>query len=87
MSQSQDLYQAKLTTAAEAITTVPRTCNIVLGAFSAQPPALMQALAARVRAGPHDRLRLYYMGSSPAMGDTLLQYDLMDVIKPHPAFI
>jgi itaconate CoA-transferase len=87
MSRSQDLYRAKLTTAAEAVTAIPRTCNVVLGAFSAQPPALMQALAARVRAGAHDRIRLYYMGSSPAMGDTLLQYDLMAVIKPHPAFI
>ena len=77
MSRSQDLYRAKLTTAAEAITAVPRTCNIVLGAFSAQPPALMQALAGRVRAGMHDQIRLYYMGSSPAMGETLLQYDLM----------
>ena len=66
---------------------MPRTCNVVLGAFSAQPPALMQALAERVRTGAHDRIRLYYMASSPAMGDTLLQYDLMAVIKPHPAFI
>jgi itaconate CoA-transferase len=87
MSRSQDLYRAKLSTAAEVVTAVPRTCNLVLGAFSAQPPALMQALAARVRAGDHDLIRLYYMASSPAMGDTLLQYDLMAVIKPHPAFI
>jgi itaconate CoA-transferase len=87
MSRSHDLYQAKLSTAAEAVTAVPRTCNLVLGAFSTQPPALMQALAARVRAGDHDLIRLYYMASSPAMGDTLLQYDLMAVIKPHPAFI
>ena len=77
MSRSQNLYRAKLTTAAEAVTAVPRTCNVVLGAFSAQPPALMRALAERVRAGAHDQIRLYYMASSPAMGDTLLQYDLM----------
>jgi itaconate CoA-transferase len=69
------------------VTAVPRTCNLVLGAFSAQPPALMQAVADRVRAGAHDVIRLYYMGSSPAMGETLLQYDLMPVVKPHPAFI
>jgi acyl-CoA hydrolase len=50
MSRSQDLYRARLTTAAEAVTAVPRTCNVVLGAFSAQPPALMQALVERVRA-------------------------------------
>ena len=87
MSRSQDLYRAKLTTAAEAVTAIPRTANLVLGAFAAQPPALMQAVAERVRAGAHDLLRLYYMASSPAMGDTLLQYDLMSVIKPHPAFI
>jgi itaconate CoA-transferase len=86
MGRSQDLYHAKLTTAA-AVAAVPRTCNVVLGAFSVQPPALMQALAERVRAGMHDRIRLYYMASSPAMGDTLLQYDLMAVVKPHPAFI
>ncbi len=87
MSRSQDLYQAKRTAAAEAVTAVPRTCNLVLGAFSAQPPALMRAVADRVRAGAHDVIRLYYMGSSPAMGETLLQYDLMPVVKPHPAFI
>jgi itaconate CoA-transferase len=87
MSRSQDLYQAKLTTPAEAIAAVPRRCNLVLGAFSAQPPALMEALADRVRAGAHDEIRLYYMGSSPAMGETLLQYELMEVLKPHPAFI
>jgi itaconate CoA-transferase len=87
MSRSQDLYRAKLTTAAEAVAAVPRTCNMVLGAFTAQPPALMRELAERVRAGAHDLIRLYYMGSSPAMGETLLQYDLMVVIKPHPAFI
>ena len=50
MSRSQDLYRAKLSTAAEAVTAVPRTCNVVLGAFSAQPLALMRALAEHVRA-------------------------------------
>jgi itaconate CoA-transferase len=87
MSRSQGLYRAKLTTATAAVTLVPRRCNVMLGAFSAQPPALMQALAEQVRAGAYEQIRLYYMGSSPAMGDTLLQYDLMAVIKPHPAFI
>ena len=47
----------------------------------------MQALAERVRAGAHERIRLYYMASSPAMGDILLQYGLMEVIKPHPAYL
>jgi itaconate CoA-transferase len=87
MSRSQDLYRVKLTTPAEAVTAVPRICNVVLGGYSAQPPALMQALAERVRAGAHDRLRLYYGLSSPAMGDALLQYDLMAVIKPHAVFL
>jgi hypothetical protein len=47
MSRSQDLYRAKLTTPAEAVTAVPRICNVVLGGYSAQPPALMQAFRAR----------------------------------------
>jgi hypothetical protein len=44
MSQSQDRYRMELTTAA-AVTAVPRTGTVVLGAFTAQPPAHPIALA------------------------------------------
>ena len=87
MSNSQDLYRRKLTTAEEALHHLPRRASVLLGFYAAQPPALVQALAAASRKGAFDELGVHYMHSTPATAEALLRLDLMDVIKLYPFYM
>jgi itaconate CoA-transferase len=40
----------------------------------------------RIKAGEIENLRVYYSHSAPAAMMTILKYEYMDVIKPHPFF-
>jgi itaconate CoA-transferase len=57
-----------------------------MGMAVSEPPALLAALEARVNAGEIEQLRVYYSHSAPAAGTTILKYEYMNVIKPHPFF-
>ena len=55
-----DLYAAKLTTADKAVAGVPDGATVSLGMAIGQPPALLAALADRLRSNDLKKIRLYY---------------------------
>jgi itaconate CoA-transferase len=80
-------YASKLTTAERAVATIPSGSRLSMGMFAAEPPALLKALADRASAGDVDGLRVYYYETAKTAGDTILRYELNDVIKPYCMFI
>ena len=80
-------YRRKLTTAEKAAEWLPKFGNIGIGMAVSAPPAILQAIEKRVRQGDIERLNLYYMHSASPLYDSLLKYEYMDRIKPHPFFM
>ncbi|MAE09192.1 MAG: 4-hydroxybutyrate--acetyl-CoA CoA transferase [Bacteroidetes bacterium] len=83
----QEKYHLKLTTPDEAVKVITHKGNMSFGMAVAQPPALLKAVADRARNGGFEELKVYYLHSEQPAQETILQYDLMDVIKPHPGFM
>lgn len=81
------LYKKKLMSSEQAVQLIDRKCNIAFGMAVSQPPALLEAIANRAKAKDFEELKVYYMHAEEPANNTILQYELMDVIKPHPAFI
>ncbi len=79
-------YQSKLKSPQDAVRLIPARGNLSMGMAISEPPALLQALENRVKAGEIKQLRLYYSHSAPAAMMTILKYEYLDVIKPHPFF-
>jgi len=79
-------YSAKLMTAAAAAELIPARGTLSMGMAISEPPALLKALEDRVKRGEIEQLRVYYSHSVTAAAETILQYEYMDVIKPHPFF-
>ena len=80
-------YKSKLTTAAEAVASIPSGSRLAMGMAMAEPPALLKALAERAHSGQVDDLRLYYYETTSIAGDTVLDYALNDRIKPYCMFM
>ncbi len=81
------IYKSKLTSAAEAVATIPSGSRMAMGMAMAEPPALLKALADRARTGQVDKLRLYYFEAMSIAADTVLAYDLVDRIEPYCMFV
>jgi itaconate CoA-transferase len=81
------LYQQKLTTADQAVKLIKRKCNIAFGMAVCQPPALLKAIAEQAKQDGFDELRVYYLHAEEPANNTILNYDLMHIIKPHPGFL
>jgi len=79
-------YKSKLMTPAQAVELIPTCGTLSMGMAVSEPPALLEALEGRIRAGKIEELRVYYSHSVVAAAQTILQYRYMDVIKPHPFF-
>jgi len=69
-----------------AVRLVPSRGTLSMGMAVSEPPALLQALEVRIGAGEIEDLRVYYSHSAPAAMMTILKYEYMNVIKPHPFF-
>ncbi|WP_240796848.1 acetyl-CoA hydrolase/transferase C-terminal domain-containing protein [Terasakiella sp. SH-1] len=87
MSLYTDLYEAKKTTAHDAVASIADRSNLILGMSAAMPPALMEAVASRAKQGWFTNLNVYYMHASEAAIESLFVPELMNVIKPHPLFM
>lgn len=83
---SNDLYQQRLMSAAEAVALIPSGARIAMGLGVSQPPALLAALAARARAGEVDDVSLYYLLSTAIAGETVLVDELMGRVRPVSLF-
>jgi itaconate CoA-transferase len=79
-------YKSKLMSAQAAVRLIPARGSLSMGMAISEPPALLQALENRIKAGEIHRLRLYYAHSAPAAMMTILKYEYLDVLKLHPFF-
>ena len=87
MSLYNELYDAKKTSAHDAVASIADRSNLILGMSAAMPPAIMEAVASRAKQGWFTNLNVYYMHASEAAIESLFVPELMDVIKPHPLFM
>lgn len=87
MPALEKAYQSKLTTPAGAANYLPKRGNLSFAMAIGQPPAIIEAIGKRVRSGDLHELRLYYMHAEEPVNQHLLQYELMDIVKPCPAFV
>jgi acyl-CoA hydrolase len=79
-------YAEKLVTLAAVVELIPARGTLSMGMAISEPPALLKALEDRVKRGEIEQLRVYYSQSVAAAAATILKYEYMDVIKPHPLF-
>ncbi len=79
-------YKSKLMTPAAAVELIPSRGTLSMGMAVSEPPALLGALENRVKRRKIEELRVYYSHSVAAAALTILKYEYMDVIKPHPFF-
>ena len=83
----ENQYKAKLTVSHTAVEQIGSDSIVAIGQAVCQPPALMEALAARAEAGAVDNVKLYYMHAEEHMKKSLLRYELMGRIKPYCMFM
>ena len=79
-------YRSKLMTAAEAVQLVPSRGTLSMGMAMSEPPCLLEALETRIKAGAIEELKVFYSHSVAAAAETILKYEYLNVIKPHPFF-
>jgi itaconate CoA-transferase len=80
-------YRSKLTTPETAVSKIASRTNISMGMALGEPPALLRALAARLKAGELSELALWYFHSMPAAGESVLAYEHLDRVRPHCMFL
>ena len=83
----RQIYESKRLTAHEAVARLASDTNIAMGMAIAEPPALLEAVAQRVRAGELLDLRLWYFHSLAHAGNSVLRPELLDRIRPHCMFL
>lgn len=86
MTANATLYAERLATAQEAVKLVQSGSKLAMGLGISQPPALLRALADRALAGQIEGVNLYYMLAFQNAGDTVLQYEVTERIRPYSLF-
>ncbi len=86
-SKLEALFNQKLTSATQAVSTLRSGSAIALGMAVSQPPSLLEALGARAEAGDIDDMKVYYFHAEEFLRKTLLRYSLMGRIVPHSMFL
>lgn len=84
---AEALYRDKLTTADAAAAMIESRSDVAMGMATAEPPALLAALARRAEAGTLDGLRLWYFHSMEHAAKSVLRPDLLGRIRPHCMFM
>jgi len=80
-------YRAKLTTPEDAVAVVRDDALITFGPPVTEPPALLWALATRLRTGDLGRLRVFSGPAGPHSVDSLLALDLVDQVEHLSHFV
>lgn len=86
-SQCTDIYSAKLKSPADAVAAITDSSTLAVAMSIGQPPALLSAIADRVRSGTLKGLKLYYKIAMDPLARTLLADDLLGKIDLHSFFI
>ena len=80
-------YQKKLTTPAKAVEHIAHDSSIVHGMGTGEPPALLGAIADRVRAGDLKAIKVFSLLPMEHVGRTLLAPDLSDRLSAYCWFV
>jgi itaconate CoA-transferase len=80
-------YRQKLTTAEQAVAKIANGSTIVHGLTTAEPPALLAAIAERARAGELNDLKIYSFNPQKHVAETVLASDLCDCIQAYSWFV
>jgi itaconate CoA-transferase len=80
-------YKRKLTTPESAVADVADSSTLIHGMAAGEPPALLEALAARLRAGDLTDLQVYSLLPMAHMGRTLLDPALADRVHAYTWFV
>jgi itaconate CoA-transferase len=81
------LYDARRMSAAKAAEAVKSGDTLVVGVNIAEPPALLEAIAARARAGELKDLKVYSFNPQAHLAATLFAPDICDCVQPHAWFV
>jgi len=82
-----EFYAAKHMTADKAVSTIADGETVAVGMAIGQPPALLEAIAARLRANHLKRIRLYYKIAMEPLAKSLLAEDVIEKVDAHSFFI
>jgi len=80
-------YRQKLTTPEKAAEILKNGDTIIHGLSIAEPPALLAAIASRVKQGDLKDIKVYSLNPTKTMGRTLLAPDLADCIQAYSWFV
>ena len=80
-------YQKKLTSPAKAVERIAHESTIVHGMGTGEPPALLGAIADRVRAGDLEGIKVFSLLPMEHVGRTLLAPDLSDRLSAYCWFV
>ncbi len=81
------VYREKLMTADQAAALLSSDSDAAMGMATAEPSALLAALARRIAAGGLSGLRLWYFHSMEHASATVLQPSLLGRVRPHCMFL
>jgi itaconate CoA-transferase len=87
MARAQEEYTRKLTTADAAVRDLASGSNLAFGAGAGQPPALLEAIARRLRSSELQDLRIYYKLAMKHAADSILADDVLHAVDLHPLFL
>jgi len=80
-------YRQKLTTPDKAVAGLDNGSTIVHGLTTAEPPALLAAIADRARAGELNDLKIYSFNPQKHVAETVFAPDLCDCIQAYSWFV
>jgi itaconate CoA-transferase len=87
VAEYAEMYAAKLSSAVVAVAPLADGETIAPGMAIGQPPAILAAIADRIRSGNLKRIKLYYKIAMEPLAQTLLADDVLDKIDAHSFFI
>ena len=80
-------YRRKLVSPQKAVESIRDGQSVVVGLVNGEPPALLEAIAARAKSGDLKSLNAYMALPMAHLKRTLLDVELMDVIRAHTWFV
>ena len=87
MYDARSLYEKKLTDPEEAVSEIKSGTALSFGMAAGQPPALLGAIASRIRRGDLGDLRIYYKLAMKHAAETVLADDVLHAVHPCPMFM
>jgi itaconate CoA-transferase len=87
MSSLDQEYRHRLTTPDQAVRDLQSGSKLGFGIAVGQPPALLAAIAGRLRSGELNDLSIYYKLAMKHAAETVLADDVLHAVHPYPLFL